>query len=183
MRRSILLGTLLLLPSLGISSQMQMEIDRSNVSVKIPKNISPKTTLVPHNVEKPDLTVSKINAHIKRGEIIWDEVKEMYVNEALEVDVTIDNVLAYHGLSRNDFKVKVEFRYGYSGPVHKEKIVWVRKNLEPGESITKRIVYGKVKSTPDVLYIRAIADSSNSVIEGNENNNVKEIAIKIKNPN
>ena len=55
-------------------------------------------------------------------------------DEALEVDVTIDNVLAYHGLSRNDFKVKVEFRYGYSGPVHKEKIVWVRKNLEPGES-------------------------------------------------
>ena len=59
----------------------------------------------------------------------------------------------------------------------------VRKYLEPGEEVTKRIVYGKVKNSPDVLFIKVIADSKNVVAESNEANNIKEISIRIKNPN
>jgi hypothetical protein len=169
----------LFLPTLGISAQPQVEMDRPDLPVKVPKKIAPRTTPVPQNVEKPDLAVTDISAHASRGGVIWDHVKNLYVNEPMELDVTVKNIFAYEGQTRKNFKIKAEFRYGYSGPVHKEKTLLIRKNLEPGESVTQRIVYGKVKGTPDVLYVKVTADADDAVEERNENNNVDEIEIRI----
>ena len=129
------------------------------------------------------MIVANIITYLQRNTMTGSFTGNMFINEPLELDVRIQNIFAEYGHTRNNFKIKVQFRYGYSGPVHKEKIVMVRKNLEPGESITKRIVYGKVKGTPNVLFIKVIADSTNTVKESNENNNTKEISVRIVNPN
>ena len=177
--------------SLSAMSKNYFVISRSairpqNLSAKLSKKqthiITPQTYSQQSNA-KPDMIVANIVTYLQRNTMTGPFTGNMFINEPLELDVRIQNIFAEYGHTRNNFKIKVQFRYGYSGPVHKEKIVMVRKNLEPGESITKRIVYGKVKGTPNVLFIKVIADSTNTVKESNENNNKKEISVRIVNPN
>lgn len=148
---------------------------------KIDKKISSSNTY--QNNAKPDIVIEDITTYLQRGSTIGSFNGPMYINEPLELDVSIKNIFTEYGHTKKKFKIKVQFRYGYTGPVHEEKIVMVRKYLEPGEEVTKRIVYGKVKNSPDVLFIKVIADSKNVVAESNEANNIKEISIRIKNPN
>lgn len=135
------------------------------------------------NAGKPDIIVKDIVGLIQRGKETGAFLGNIYVNEPLEVDVRLENKFAEYGYTRNNFKITVQFKYGYSGPVVKEKVVLVRKDLEPGETITKRVVFGRVKSTPGVIFIKVIADSANQVDEAVENNNVKEISYRIDQSN
>ena len=132
--------------------------------------------------KKPDLIIKRIKTYTSRNKMVgWEFTGHLFVNEPLELDVTVENVFAEYGYTRNNFKVIIQFRYGYSGSVDKEKMFWITKNMDPGEKVTRRIVYGTVKSSPDILYIKVIADPTNAVNESNPNNNTKEISIRIKN--
>ena len=174
--KKIVLPVLICLLLAAITPQQQVQTSQPNVTVKAPKNISPNVKYVPQNVEKPDLIVSAITPDT-------GGVAGLYVNAPLELAISVKNVFAYDGHSRKDFQIKVQFKYGYSGPVHKEKIIWVRKNLAPGEIFSERVVYGKVKSTPDELFVKVIVDATNVINERNENNNVDEIGIRIEKSN
>lgn len=134
------------------------------------------------NAGKPDIIVKDIVGLIQRGNETGAFLENIYVNEPLEVDIRLENKFAEYGYTRNKFKVKVQFKYGYSGPVVKEKVVMIRKDMEPGEILTKRVVFGRVKSTPGVIFIKVIADSTNKVNEAVENNNSKEISYRIEQP-
>jgi len=132
--------------------------------------------------KKPDLIIKRIKTYTSRdGMVDWGFTGHLFINEPLELDVTVENVFAEYGNTRNNFKVIIQFRYGYSGSIHKEKAFWVTKNMDPGEIITRRIVYGNVQSTPGILYIKVIADPTHAVNESNPNNNTDEISIRIKN--
>ena len=132
--------------------------------------------------KKPDLIISNITTYTSRGSMVGGPFTgHLFVNEPLELDVSVTNIFNEYGYTRNNFKVIVQFRYGHSGPVHKEKMFRVTKNMAPGETITKRVGYGKVQSTPGTLFIKVIADPTNAVNESNPNNNSDEISIRIKN--
>lgn len=178
MYKIILLLFILIIPSFGFEPE---KFSSKFSGKKIDKKISPANTY--QNKGKPDIAIENITTYLQRGSMIGSFNGPMYINEPLELEVRVKNIFAEYGDTKKKFKIKVQFRYGYSAAVHKEKIVTVRKNLEPGEQITKRIVYGKVKNTPDILFIKVIADSQNVVEESNENNNIKEISIRIKDPN
>jgi len=180
MRTRLLYLPLFLLPLAAFSIEPQVQIQRRAVSTKVPQKIVPPSSSTQQPVEKPDLTVTGITAYTQRGGTILGHVRKLYVNEPLELDTTIENVFAYDGHSRKKFKITVQFRYGYSGPVHKEKTIWVTKNLEPGESITQHMIYGRVKNTPDVLYVKVIADAGHAIAERNENNNADELEIRVE---
>jgi hypothetical protein len=183
MKRILLYLIVLALPSLGFSTPNYLKTDIVPQKMVKPLTVTPGA-YDPQPVGKPDITVKNIITYTQRGSMIGSFYSHMFVNEPLELDVMIKNIFAEYGYIKNNFKLKVQFRYGYTGPVHKEKIILVKKeDLEPGESLTKRVVYGKVKGTPDVLYIKVIADSTNIVEEALENNNIMEIEVRIKNPN
>lgn len=134
------------------------------------------------NTGKPDLIVSSISTDLYRYNRSHNFISNIWINEPLEIDVNIKNVFAEYGHAKNSFKVKVQLRYGYSGPVHKEKIFTILK-LDPGQIVTKRLKFGQVKGTPDVFYIKAIVDFTNVIVESNEKNNTEEISRRIVDPN
>ena len=176
MTKIILLLLVLIMPSFGLEVQKFSP----NISGKrVGKKITPANTY--QNTVKSDVTVDKVTTFLQRGSTIMSFTGNMYVNEPLELDVKVQNTYAENGHTKKNFKIKVQFRYGYSGPVHKEKVVMVRKNIEPGGSITKRIVYGKVKSSPDILFIKVTVDSEGAIDEFNEHNNIEEISVKVLN--
>ncbi|MCW8895051.1 CARDB domain-containing protein [Sulfurimonas sp.] len=178
MKRITLYLIVLALPSIGFGAPNYLKTDIVPQKMSKPRTVVPEA-YDPHPTGKPDIIVDDIIPYTQRGSMVGS-VDKLFTNEPLELNIRIKNIFAEYGYIKNNFRIKVQFKYGYSGPVHKEKIILVKKeDLEPGESLTKRVVYGRVKGTPDVLYIKVIADSTNAVEESRENNNIKEIEIRI----
>ena len=94
---------------------------------KIDKKISSSNTY--QNNAKPDIVIEDITTYLQRDSTIGSFNGPMYINEPLELDVSVKNIFTENGHTKKKFKIKYSLDMDTQVRYMKRKLLWFENTL------------------------------------------------------